>query len=230
MNSRPGPAVVSWSGGKDSCLALHLAVEAGFDVRAAIAMFDEHGERSRSHALPREVIAAQADALGLSLDARPTTWARYEADFVAALAAQRATGVEHAVFGDIDLLPHREWEEKACAAAGLVAQLPLWHWPRAQVVDAVFARGIEATVVCVNERFLPREFCGVPYDRAFIARLPEGVDACGENGEFHTCVTAAPLLRRRLPLVVRAVEPYQAPAEYGGERFWFAHVVLQEML
>ena len=221
-----GRAVVSWSGGKDSCLALHLAVEQGLDVCAAIAMFEAHGERSRSHALPHAVIAAQTDALGLALDARPTTWPGYEADFIAALTAQRAAGVAHAVFGDIDLVPHREWEEKVCAAAGLQAHLPLWLWPRTQVVEAVFARGIEAMVVCVNERFLPREYCGVRYDRDFIARLPPGVDACGENGEFHTCVVATPLFARRLPLRVTTVVPYDAPATYGGDRFWFAQVAL----
>jgi uncharacterized protein (TIGR00290 family) len=219
-------AIVSWSGGKDSCLALHLAHEQGLAPAALVTMFDEGAVRSRSHALPRDVVAAQARALGLHATMPPTSWPAYESDFVAVLQHAAAGGATHAVFGDIDLAPHREWEEKVCARAGLAAVLPLWHWPRRRVVDEVFARGIDAIVVCVNTRWLPREFCGRRYDRQFVADLPEGVDACGENGEFHTCVVNAPLFAAPVPVGVRGLVPYDAPAQHGGDRFWFAELDL----
>ena len=134
-------AAVSWSGGKDCCLAMHRARAAGLNVRYLLAMFDETGERTRSHAIPRAVMQAQADALGLELAAPSATWADYEAAFVDALAALKTRGGGDVVFGDIDLAPHREWEEKVCAAAGVSAHLPLWLEPRDELAREVLALG-----------------------------------------------------------------------------------------
>src|SRR3954468_15718556 len=120
-------AGVSWSGGKDCCLALHRARDAGMDVRVLVAMFDETGERTRSHAIPRAVMEAQADALGLELVAPSASWGDYETGFVAPLPDLKGRGVSDMVFGDIDLQPHRDWEEKVCAAAGVTPHLPLWQ-------------------------------------------------------------------------------------------------------
>lgn len=151
-------------------------------------------------------------------------WDRYEAVFVETLRSERRRGVEHAVFGDIDLLPHRDWEEKVCAAAGVTPHLPLWGERREEVVREIFERGIEAVCVCVNTRFLPKNFCGRRYDARFVADLPEGVDACGENGEFHTFVTAAPRFLEPIVVRVAAQRRYRAP-EPGGDEFWFAELV-----
>ncbi|HYY85238.1 MAG TPA: hypothetical protein VE686_12160, partial [Beijerinckiaceae bacterium] len=135
----PTPTAVSWSGGKDCCLALHRAREAGFEVRYLLAMFDESGERTRSHAIPREVMQAQAEALGMELVAPSASWGDYESVFVGALKALQERGVADVVFGDIDLAPHREWEEKVCAAASVTPHLPLWQEDRqalaAEVLD-----------------------------------------------------------------------------------------------
>src|ERR671916_870566 len=120
-------AAVSWSGGKDCCLAMHRARAAGLEVRSLLAMFDESGERTRSHAIPRAVMQAQADALGLELVAPSASWADYERVFIETLGTLRTRGVADVVFGDIDLAPHREWEEKVCAAAGVTPHLPLWR-------------------------------------------------------------------------------------------------------
>jgi uncharacterized protein (TIGR00290 family) len=185
-------AFVSWSGGKDSMLALRRALEAGARVDALLAMFDESGERSRSHAIPRPLMQAQADALGISLVMRNASWRTYEAVFVEQLRAFAAAGFTHGVFGDIELQAHRDWEEKVCAAAGLQALLPLWHEPRERLLDELFAAGVRARVVAVDARFLDAGFCGREFDRGFVADLPAGVDACGENGEFHTFVFDGP--------------------------------------
>lgn len=226
MDERLGgvAALVSWSGGKDSCLAMLLAWESGFRIERLVCMSEPDADRSRSHALPAWVLEAQARALGVQLVQPRAGWPDYEAVFVGALREARAHGMEHAVFGDIDLLPHREWEERVCAAANLRAHLPLWHWPRARVVDEVFARGIEAVCVCVNTRFLPAEFCGRAYDREFVRDLPPGVDACGENGEFHTCVVNAPRFAERVGLTVEGRREYVAPAALGGDRFAYAEL------
>ena len=80
--------------------------------------------------------------------------------FISTLKGCKDTGIDDAVFGDIDLVPHREWEEKVCAAANITAHLPLWDWPRDRVVEAIFGMDIKAICVCVNTKFLPKEFCG----------------------------------------------------------------------
>jgi uncharacterized protein (TIGR00290 family) len=201
---------------------MHLAIEQGFTVTTLVSMFEEAADRSRSHALPESLIRAQAESLGVELLTPRADWARYETVFVETLVHAHARGIEHAIFGDIDLIPHREWEEKVCARAHMTAHLPLWGRPRPVVVDAVLHRGIKALCVCVNTRWLPQSFCGRPYDRQFIADLPEGVDACGENGEFHTFVTHAPRFRWPIPAFVSGLRSYTGPAEYGGEQFWFA--------
>jgi diphthine-ammonia ligase len=213
-------AAVSWSGGKDCCLAMHRARASGLDVRILLAMFDETGERSRSHAVPRALMQAQADALGLELVASTATWAEYEPVFVAALTDLRCRGVGDVVFGDIDLAPHREWEEKVCAAAGLRPHLPLWQQDRQDLAAEVLRLGYRALVVCTDDRWLDAGWCGRSYDRAFIASLPADVDACGENGEFHTFVIDGPSFRAPVPARVRAVESRAVPF---GERSYIYH-------
>lgn len=211
-------AFFSWSGGKDSMLALHRALDGGVQVEALLAMFDEGGERSRSHGLPRHLLQAQADALGLPLVVREAGWANYEAVFSEQLHRFARAGLTHGVFGDIDLQPHRDWEEKVCAAAGLGALLPLWGEPRRALVDELLALGYRARVVCVDGRRLGAAFCGREFDAGFLADLPPGIDACGENGEFHTFVFDGPRFAAPVAHDVAAVHELRptdpAPGHY----------------
>lgn len=220
----PGRAVVSWSGGKDCCLALLRAREMGIEVVALLAMFDEGGERSRSHAITPDVMAAQAEALGLRLVTPAAGWQAYETAFVAALADLRKDGISHAVFGDIDLADHRAWEERACAAAGLSAVLPLWQEPRAAIVAEILRRGVRPVVVCTDDRFLDPAFCGRPFDARFVADLPAGVDACGEGGEFHTFVTGGPGFSRPLDVAVETIAPHVVT--FSGHRYGYHYARL----
>jgi len=212
-------AFVSWSGGKDSMLALHRALDAGVRVEALLAMFDEGGERSRSHAIPRALMQAQADALGIPLVMRSASWAGYEAVFVEQMRAFAADGITRGVFGDIDLQPHRDWEEKVCAAAGLTALLPLWQEPRRALVDELLALGYRARIVCVDARFLGAGFCGREFDASFVADLPLGVDACGENGEFHSFVFDGPRFACPVAHTVAAVHELKLEAPAPGHYF-----------
>src|SRR5690606_21886556 len=100
------------------------------DVRTLLVMFEEGGERSRSHALPADLLTRQASALGLELVMRRASWADYEVVFTAALRELKGRGYERAVFGDIDLQAHRDWEDRVCAAASLTPVLPLWQRDR----------------------------------------------------------------------------------------------------
>jgi uncharacterized protein (TIGR00290 family) len=185
-------------------------------------MCEENADRSRSHALPRALLAKQAEALGVEICTRDASWSSYEAVFIEALKDFRARGFSTAIFGDIDLQPHRDWEEKVCAAAQIEPVLPLWDRARVELAHEVIDLGFRAVVVCVDSRHLPDEFCGRNYDASFLADLPAGVDACGENGEFHTFVYDGPNFQRRVEFKLESLEPYVAPKEFGGTRYCFA--------
>ena len=207
-------AFFSWSGGKDSMLALHRALDSGYRVELLLAMFDEDGERSRSHGLSPHLLRAQAQALGIPLVMRRASWATYEAEFIAATTDFAAMGFKYGLFGDIDLEPHRAWEEKVCGAAGIEAVLPLWQEPRRRLVDEFLALDYRARVVCTNGRWLDGSFCGRLFDAAFLNDLPPAVDACGENGEFHTFVFDGPRFARPATHTLVAVHEkrFETPA------------------
>jgi len=208
-------AAISWSGGKDGWLALLRARAAGLDVRYALTMFDESGERSRSHAVPPELMALQLRALGLEPVSARAPWLGYEEALIAALRGLAARAVDTMVFGDIDIAAHRAFEERVCAAAGMRAELPLWQQERAALVEEMFAHGLEAIVVTTADRFLSGDFCGRRFDRAFVAALPEGVDSCGENGEFHTFVTGGDGFAADVPVAAGAA--YARAATHDGK-------------
>ncbi len=199
MTSRDATAI-SWSGGKDCCLALLRAQEAGLEVRMFVTMCDMDGT-SKSHALPPALIAEQVSRLGgvcLSVRVAPASYGTVFADTLTAL---RDSGHARLVFGDIDLQAHRDWLEPACARAGLQAIFPLWGESRQSLAAEILARGIRACVVGVDTARLDESFCGADYDAAFLARLPLGVCPCGEDGEFHTFVFDAPGMTSPLKIV-----------------------------
>ena len=207
----PGtPFACSWSGGKDSALAFHRAVRAGLRPVALLTMFKEDGERSRSHGLRPEILVAQAEALGLPLVQGHATWDGYEATFIQKLAEVKALGAEAVVFGDIDLQPHREWEENVCAAAGLTPLLPLWLEPRRKLVDELLCAGFQASLVAVREGRLPMEFLGRRLSPALVDELEAlGCDACGEEGEYHSVVVDGHGFKVPLDLIPGAISKIQ---------------------
>lgn len=217
-------AVVSWSGGKDSCLAAQLAAEQGIVLEALLCMFEPDADRSRSHALPEWIVRAQAAAAGLPLVMPRAGWSDYESRLVSALRDQAASGIDTVIFGDIELEEHRQWEERVCATAGLSARWPLWRRPTLEVAEEALAHGIDAICVCVNGRHLPESFCGRRWNRDFIDDLPAGVDPCGEQGEFHTCVVDAPLFRQPVAVRVTGRISERAPQSLGGDVYWYAQL------
>jgi len=190
-------------------------------------MFDETGERSRSHAVSLEVMRAQAESLGLELIAPIASWQDYQSVFINELKRLKAQNVEAAIFGDIDLQAHRDWEEMVCAAAEIEAVLPLWNENRLDLVNEFLAAGFKSVVICVNEKYLPKEFCGRVFDEQFIRDLPESVDACGENGEFHTFVYDGKLFKNPVPYRIDEIY-HHAPVFPSGDAasFYYAKLIL----
>lgn len=202
------PFFCSWSGGKDSCLALLRAVRAGGIPRRLVCMLDETGERTRSHGLPVAFLRAQARALGIPLVLGSAPWSDYERVFLSTLRRLADEGVEAGVFGDIDIQDHLDWEKRVAGEAGLSACLPLWGSSRRALLDEVFAAPIEATIVTTHAPDLGRELVGRALSADLVAEIEAaGADAAGENGEYHTAVTDCPLFDHRIDVrVVRVQE------------------------
>ncbi len=195
------PFFCSWSGGKDSCLALYRACRAGAKPACLLTMLAEDGICSRSHGLTRDVLAAQAARLGIPLTVGAAAWSEYEAVFVKTLHRLKKEGVQAAVFGDIDFQPHREWDERICALTGLSLHLPLWQCPREELLDQFLTLGFKAMIINVKKEKLGREFLGRILDREIIARFQQaGIDPSGEAGEYHTLVVDGPLFSAPLPV------------------------------
>jgi uncharacterized protein (TIGR00290 family) len=203
MPSRP-VAAISWSGGKDSCAALHRAREA-YDVVAMITMFDERKLRSRSHGLRPEVLTAQAERLGLRQVVGRTSWATYDAVFGTTLGGLRGEGITHVIFGDILFDDHRRWAEQICEGAGLACVEPLWGSSTTTLFHEWVASGSEARIVTTRAALLDSQWLGRSLTADLLPRFEAlGVDPCGERGEYHTVVTNSPLFR--CPLRLRTGE------------------------
>ncbi len=183
-------ALLSWSGGKDSCYAAQLAQQQGFVVKGFLAVLNEEGAISRSHGIPAEILQKQAEAAGVPIQLIAASWQEYEQKFTVALEeAKGKWGVSHVIFGDIDLDEHRAWEEKVCEKAGLTAILPLWKKDRKKLVQQMIEEGMQMMIVSCNTKMGER-FLGKYLNKELVAELEDlGIDPCGEEGEFHTLVT-----------------------------------------
>jgi uncharacterized protein (TIGR00290 family) len=186
-------AAMSWSGGKDSYLALHRS-RASYDVVALVTMFDDTGARSRSHGLRPEILEAQADRLGLTLLAGRGSWATYEDGYRRALTDARALGVTHVIFGDIMYESNREFPERVCAAEGLSPVEPLWGEPTDALYREFVATGADARIVTVRDGVLDPTWLGRQLTNELLSDIAAaGADPCGEHGEYHSVVLHAPL-------------------------------------
>lgn len=180
------------------------AIEKGYTPSVLLNVMNENGKISRSHGIPKEILEAQAKAAGLPIHLISSSWQEYEQHFTAGLQQLKEKyAVTHAVFGDIDLQAHRDWEEKVCNSAGLTALLPLWHQDRRSLVIQMLDHGIKTMIVSCNE-VMGISFIGKTLTPSLIDELEAlGVDACGENGEFHTLVYDCPLFHQPLRIEVK---------------------------
>jgi len=192
---------VSWSGGKDCCLALHRAVNNGMDVRYLANMTTADGKRSCSHGMSASVIKKQAEALGIPIAQKPTTDENYADVFTGTLKEFKRDGVTAGVFGDIDFNAHKEWIENICAGAGMKPHLPLWLEDQTKLMEELIDAGYKPVVVAVKADILGQEALGRTVDRKFMEYLKglnQGITPCGEAGEYHTLVTDGPLFKKKL--------------------------------
>jgi len=197
--------LLSWSSGKDSAWALHLLdrIHPGA-VAALLTTVNEAVDRVAMHAVRRAVLEAQAAAAGLPLRVvpipHPCPNEVYEARMRDAVAAAVADGFTHVAFGDLFLEDVRRYREERLAGSGLEPLFPVWGIPTAALAAQMLEAGLRARVACVDTRVLDASFAGREWNQALVDELPAGVDPCGENGEFHTCVYDGPMFRTPLAL------------------------------
>ncbi len=222
--------ITSWSGGKDSCYALHCAKNAGHQPVALLSMLENGGRHSRSHGLSTSLLAAQAQRLQLPwLHSRPN-WDNYETEFVTQLIMARDTlEIDAVVFGDIDLQGHRDWIENVCQRKDvqLTPLFPLWGKKRRSVVDELIDKGIKAMIVSCNDA-LGELFLGRILEKETISDLEKaGIDVCGENGEYHTVIINSPDFTHPIKVsagqnIAQSIERKTRPTE----TYWFLELHL----
>jgi uncharacterized protein (TIGR00290 family) len=224
------PVAIAWSGGKDSAMALAaLRCDPEIEVVALVTTMTQDYDRISIHGVRRSVLEAQTAALGIALVEVPIPAAASNAIYEQALAAalaglrRRHPALRHLAFGDLFLADIRAYRERLLAALDWEPLFPLWGQDTAQLAMQFIERGFRAILTCVDTTQLDAEFAGRDFDAALLAALPAGVDPCGENGEFHTCVHAGPIFSQ--PLALRAGERV-----LRDNRFKYCDVVLDEAL
>jgi uncharacterized protein (TIGR00290 family) len=214
---------MAWSGGKDSALALHEVQVAGeYEVAALLSTVTEEYDRVSMHGVRRELLEAQAESVGLPLTIvyipRECSDEEYAARMRRMLEAQAAAGVPAVVFGDVFLEDVRRYREENLAQVEMCAVFPLWGRDSEELARQFIEEGFRAITTCVDSEHLGRRFVGCEYDAAFIGALPEGVDPCGENGEFHSFVYDGPIFRKPIAFTTGEVVLRE-------ERFWYCDLL-----
>jgi uncharacterized protein (TIGR00290 family) len=221
----PVSTLVSWSSGKDSAWALHLlAQNKDYKIVGLLTTINSVFDRVAMHSTRRPVLEAQVAAVGFPLQVVPLPWPcsneEYEAAMRRACDAAIASGVEAIAFGDLFLQDIRKYREDSLRHTGLAPLFPIWGCDTSGLLCEMIASGVKARIVCVDPRKMPEEFAGRDLDEAFLRDLPAGIDPCGENGEFHTCVYDGPMFREAL-----AIETGEVVEREG---FIYADVQLRE--
>ena len=198
------PVLVSWSGGKDSALALYNVLASGnYQVAALLTTLTKDYDRISMHGVRRTLLEAQAKSLGFPLEiiwiSKEASNDEYESKMAETLRQYRAAEVTSVVFGDIFLEDLKAYREKNLAALQMKGIFPLWKQESARLMQSFIALGFKAVTVCVDTQALNRKFVGRIIDEQFLSDLPELVDLCGENGEFHSFVYDGPIFKNRIP-------------------------------
>ncbi|MCC9165759.1 diphthine--ammonia ligase [Pontibacter harenae] len=219
-------SVFNWSGGKDSALCLHKVLQEGtYKIETLLTTLSQTHHRITMHGVRQDLLEQQAKSIGIPLQKlympEGASMAAYNQLMQAAFEMHRTQGVTHAIFGDINLEDLRQYREKELQKVSIEAVFPLWGKPTPELVREFIQLGYKAVVVAVNARLLDSSFTGRELDEQFILDLPENVDPCGENGEFHTFVYDGPIFKEpiKFELGERVLKTYGATANENDNCF-----------
>ncbi len=199
--------MIAWSSGKDSAWALHEARKSGdYDIIGALTTVTDSFSRVSMHGVREELLTAQLGAAGLEpMIVRipyPCPNEVYEREMAKALETARARGITHIIFGDLYLEDIRAYREEKLKGTGVTPVFPIWLRPTGELAREMMAAGVEAHLVVVDLGRLPASFAGRRFEPGLLDELPAGTDPCGENGEFHSFVSAGPMLSCRISVRV----------------------------
>lgn len=191
--------VASYSGGKDSILAIYRAIKLGLKPSSLIITYNVDLERSWFHGVPKELIDEVSEALNIPIKLIETKGEDYANSFEEELKRQKESGVEVCVFGDIDIDDHLKWCTDRCIATDLEAFFPLWQEDRRSLVNEFINEGFTANITVVDTKRLSEKHLGMKLSHDAIESIvQEGADACGENGEYHTFVSNGPMFKKEV--------------------------------
>lgn len=230
--------VLNWSSGKDAALAYHILQQGGiYHVDCLLTTINNEHDRIVMHGVREQLLDAQAQAMGVKsrkiyLPAAPDD-STYKNAMKQTLTELKQEGISTAAFGDIFLEDLKQYREQQLATVGFDAVFPLWKQDTRKMIAILEQTGIQAMVICVNEKFLGKEFLGRTVDGSFLNDLPDGVDPCGENGEFHTYVYNAPYFKEPIAvmqgeMVYKNYTPAQNDADKWNTGFWFLDLLPAE--
>ncbi len=227
---------MNWSGGKDSSLALNRVLQSGdFDVAYLLTTINSPWQRVSMHGVRRELLQRQAAEIGIELIEiflpESPSMETYESEMEKHSDFLLETNITHSIFGDIFLEDVRAYREQHLARKNLQAVFPLWRIPTQRLIEEFITLNFQAVTVCVDASRLDRSFCGRLVDESFVAELPEDVDVCGENGEFHTFVFDAPFFGK--PINVKRGETIFRQLQTEGEAnfstgFYYCDLLLND--
>ncbi|WP_299683693.1 diphthine--ammonia ligase [uncultured Dokdonia sp.] len=197
----------NWSSGKDSSLALYkILQDPTYEISTFITTVNSDYNRVSMHGLRIALLEQQVQSLGFSLHQiefpAQVTMEAYSDKMRSEVTRLKEDGYTHGVFGDIFLEDLRAYRDKQLAGVGIKGVYPLWKKDTKTLLKEFIAAGFKAITVCVNATYLDEHFCGRVIDESFIEDLPETVDVCGENGEFHTFVYDGPLFKNPIPFTI----------------------------
>ncbi len=197
----------SWSGGKDSAMALYELQRArSYEISALLTVITEDYDRISMHGVRRVLLERQADSLGYPLEeifiSKNASNEEYESKMRDVLVKYRETGVSSVVFGDVLLEDVRRYREDNLAKVGMRGIFPLWKRDTTELANTFINLGFKAIITCVDSKVLGKRFVGRVYDKQFLRELPPHVDPCGENGEFHSFVYDGPIFRRKISFAI----------------------------
>lgn len=229
-------AIFCWSGGKDSAFALHKVLSEGtYDVKYLLTTVNKQFRRISMHGIREELLDAQVASIGIPLIkilVSEGTNAEYEQLMGDALLKAKAEGIEHIIFGDIFLDDLRAYREANLSKSGFTAVFPLWKSDTRELVSRFIAAGFKTITTCISDGYLGEQWCGRIIDEQLVAELPDNVDPCGENGEYHTFCFDGPIFRQAIPFTIgeKTYRPLECPPEPSSDTeqpavttrgFWF---------
>lgn len=228
-------AIFNWSGGKDSALCLHkILINKNFDIQFLFTTLNGKNKRISMHGVSEHLLDMQAESINLPLKKlylpEFTSMEEYNAKMTEILQKLKYEGISHSVFGDIFLEDLRKYRENQLSKLGIKAEFPLWGQKTHEVANAFIDKGFKAIIVSVDIRYLDQSFAGRIYDQSFLDDLPDGVDPCGENGEFHTFVFDGPIFKNSVMFEKGSIvyKAYKSPEKENPDKnigFWYCDLI-----